>query len=161
VDAAQHPEATPTHHTHTIHPGSARLPSTLAALAYQPPLLLPPDRAGDGVFIYDARSMPSDRIGLGVLIIAMAAILAPLALEFPFVPILPTIFASACSFAEVGAILNAGPGVRSACKIWGVAAISPQVMTGSESTPGIGDGVATNAKPPTRGDSATAPTPRG
>ena len=98
-------------------PHTTPTPSTLAALAYQPPLLLPPDRAGDGVFMYEARSMLSDRIGLGVLIIAMAAILAPLALEFPFVPMLPTIFASACSFADVGAILNAGPGVRSACKI--------------------------------------------
>ena len=55
----------------------------------------------------------SERMGLGVLIIARAAILAPLALELPLDVMLPTIFASACSFADVGAILKAGPGVLS------------------------------------------------
>jgi hypothetical protein len=63
--------------------------------------------------MYEARSMESDRMGLGVLSKAIAAILAPLALAFPLVDMLPTILANACSFADVGAILNAGPGVLS------------------------------------------------
>ncbi len=57
--------------------------------------------------------MESDRMGLGVLSKAIAAILAPLALAFPLVDMLPTILANVCSFADVGAILNAGPGVLS------------------------------------------------
>ena len=57
--------------------------------------------------------MVSERMGLGVLRSAMAAILAPFAFEFPLVDMLPTILAKACSFADVGAILNAGPGVLS------------------------------------------------
>ena len=50
--------------------------------------------------------MLSDRMGLGVLNKAKAAILAPFALAFPLFEILPTLLANASSFAYVGAILN-------------------------------------------------------
>ena len=74
------------------HPSAQQIRAKTAAatppspdLAHQPPPLLPPDLAGEGDLVYEARSMESERMGLGVLSMAIAAILAPLAFAFPFV----------------------------------------------------------------------------